>query len=89
VEKAVVLPVEHEGKCEALSAFVVLHADASATPASLRAGLGERVPAYMVPRDILCRSDLPMTVNGKVDRARLAAEAHSSRVRQSLETVAR
>jgi D-alanine--poly(phosphoribitol) ligase subunit 1 len=74
VEKAVVLPIEHAGRCEALAAFVVVRAGANATPASLRAEVALRVPGYMVPRDIYCRSDLPMTVNGKIDRSRLAAE---------------
>jgi acyl-coenzyme A synthetase/AMP-(fatty) acid ligase len=28
----------------------------------------------MVPRDIICRPSLPMTTNGKIDRARLVHE---------------
>jgi len=74
VSKAVVIPIEHAGRCEALAAFVVVHAGSKATPASLRAELAKRVPGYMVPRDIFCREELPMTVNGKIDRGRLAAE---------------
>ncbi|MBA3455851.1 MAG: D-alanine--poly(phosphoribitol) ligase subunit DltA [Deltaproteobacteria bacterium] len=77
VERAVVLPLQHAGACEALAAFVVLRTGITATPASLRTELAERVPSYMVPRDIYCRPALPMTVNGKVDRARLAAELPS------------
>lgn len=74
VERAVVLPIEHAGRCDALAAFVVLRPGMIATTASLRGELGLRVPSYMVPRDIICRPDLPMTVNGKIDRVRLAAE---------------
>ena len=74
VERAVVLPIEHAGRCEALAAFVVLRPGMTATTASLRSELGLRVPSYMVPRDIICRAALPMTVNGKIDRARLAAD---------------
>jgi len=74
VEKAVVIPIEHAGRCEALAAFVVVRPGSDATPVSLRDQLGQRVPSYMIPRDIICRPELPMTVNGKIDRARLAAE---------------
>jgi len=78
VEKAIVIPIEHAGRCEALAAFVVMRAGMEVTPQALRAELGLRVPSYMVPRDIHCRPDLPMTVNGKIDRGRLAAELHRS-----------
>ncbi len=40
----------------------------------LRRLLGERLPAYMLPRRFLFRAALPMTPNGKADRRRLAAE---------------
>jgi D-alanine--poly(phosphoribitol) ligase subunit 1 len=75
VERAVVLAVERDGRCEALAAFVVARGGAAETSTSeLRAQLGTRVPAYMIPRDIVYRAALPMTANGKIDRARLAAE---------------
>jgi D-alanine--poly(phosphoribitol) ligase subunit 1 len=72
VEHAVVLPVERGGRVDGLAAFVV--AADGLTPAAIREALGRRVPGYMVPRDILCRPQLPMTVNGKLDRALLATE---------------
>ncbi len=53
VERAVVLPIEHAGRCDALAAFVVLRPGVTATPAALRTELALRVPSYMVPRDIL------------------------------------
>ena len=43
----------------------------SHTPASLRAALAERLPAYMVPGEIHGVETLPLSVNGKLDRALL------------------
>ncbi|MER7455860.1 AMP-binding protein [Micromonospora sp. NPDC126480] len=42
---------------------------------SVRAALAARVPDYMVPARIIRRDELPLTANGKVDRAALAALA--------------
>jgi thioesterase domain-containing protein len=39
----------------------------------LLAGLRGRLPDYLVPRSVLLHDRLPLTANGKVDRARLAA----------------
>nr|WP_280494966.1 amino acid adenylation domain-containing protein [Nocardia farcinica] len=39
--------------------------------AELRAGLRERLPGYMVPAAVMALPALPLTGNGKVDRARL------------------
>ena len=41
------------------------------TPTSIRAALAERLPAYMVPGEIHGVEGLPLSVNGKLDRARL------------------
>ncbi|MFI1568685.1 amino acid adenylation domain-containing protein [Streptomyces sp. NPDC020490] len=39
----------------------------------LRAALREQLPEYMVPSAVVWHDGLPLTANGKVDRARLAA----------------
>jgi D-alanine--poly(phosphoribitol) ligase subunit 1 len=39
---------------------------------NLRSQLGERLPAYMLPRKFVFLDAFPMTANGKVDRTALA-----------------
>ena len=41
---------------------------------ALRDWLGDRLPAYMLPRRFVSFAVLPVTANGKLDRAKLAAE---------------
>ncbi|MGW3968836.1 amino acid adenylation domain-containing protein [Streptomyces ardesiacus] len=87
VARAVVIAVG-ERTAKRLAAFAVPHdpmpegsARAGATPAdtglaeSLFALLAERVPVYAVPSRIQFLPALPLTANGKVDRAALAALA--------------
>ncbi|MFF7446064.1 MULTISPECIES: AMP-binding protein [unclassified Streptomyces] len=42
-------------------------------PGTLRAALGDRLPAYMVPAFLHVHPELPLNGNGKTDRAALAA----------------
>ncbi|MCE9611574.1 MAG: D-alanine--poly(phosphoribitol) ligase subunit DltA [Chthoniobacter sp.] len=76
VADAVVLPVEKHGRIDALAAVLVLAAEKTgsdfAFTAQLKARLGERLPAYMVPRKFLYVDAFPMTANGKADRRKLA-----------------
>jgi nonribosomal peptide synthetase protein BlmX len=65
---AVVLPDE---SLTALTAFVL--AQPGTTAAAVRTQLAERLPDVMVPATIHLLDEFPLTANGKVDRARLAA----------------
>ncbi len=65
---AAVAVVEHPTR--ALGAVVVGDGPADA---ALRAWLGERLPGYMIPRRFVRAASLPITRNGKIDRAAVRA----------------
>jgi len=76
VREAVVIPVIKNGAAQSLTAFVTLSARNETSDFklahNLRSQLGERLPAYMLPRKLVFLRAFPMTANGKVDRAALA-----------------
>ncbi|RKT55490.1 non-ribosomal peptide synthetase [Saccharothrix australiensis] len=56
-----------------LVGYVVPAAGAALTPDAVRAALAERVPDHLVPAVVVLLDELPVTVNGKLDRAALPA----------------
>jgi D-alanine--poly(phosphoribitol) ligase subunit 1 len=76
VRDAVVIPVIKNGAAQSLAAFVSLAARNETSDfklaQNLRSHLGDRLPAYMLPRKFIFLDAFPMTANGKVDRAALA-----------------
>jgi hypothetical protein len=54
---------------------LVAHVVGSVTPRALREFAHSRLPAHMVPETVLPLTDLPLTRNGKLDRALLALSA--------------
>jgi D-alanine--poly(phosphoribitol) ligase subunit 1 len=64
---AVTWPVV-DGHATGVVAFVC---GGSLTPAAASAALRDRIPPYMVPHRIVIRDPLPLSANGKVDRAAL------------------
>lgn len=72
VREAVVITRKDQGD-KHLAAFVVLSESAAVTPEELRSFLGQRLPGHMVPSSISILDQLPLSANGKVDKAALAA----------------
>ena len=72
VEEAVLMAQDTAGGDRRLIAFLVRERAGAAAVGSLRATLGQRLPAYMVPSSYVFLDALPLTPNGKVDRKALA-----------------
>ncbi len=69
VEQAAVIAREDRPGDKRLVGYITGTAD----PADVRARLGERLPAYMVPVAVVVLDALPLTVNGKLDKRALPA----------------
>jgi amino acid adenylation domain-containing protein len=80
--------VRDAGDGPALVAYIVLVSDARPTASTLREFLASRLPDYMVPTYYITLSQLPMTANGKIDRAALPAPTPENQLPQrAIETV--
>ncbi|MBY8883356.1 amino acid adenylation domain-containing protein [Streptomyces sp. PTM05] len=71
LDRAAVVARDDESTGRALVAYVVPRADATADPRELRRHAAALLPAHMVPAAVVPVPALPLTVNGKLDRAAL------------------
>lgn len=78
VDNAVVLPNYKDGKIQYLTAIITLNRTFDESEFKIgmmvKNELKKLIPEYMVPRKIVVRDSIPMTVNGKADRKRLLEE---------------
>jgi D-alanine--poly(phosphoribitol) ligase subunit 1 len=76
VHDAVVLPIWESGAVTSVTAFLIPGEVLSSTQTefilSLRRALRKRVPDYLIPGRFVLKDSFPVTMNGKVDRAKLA-----------------
>jgi long-chain acyl-CoA synthetase len=74
VAEAVAVGLPHPTKGEFIKAFVVLKKGQSATPYEIKAFCKQNLSAYMVPREVEIRAELPKSMIGKVLRRTLREE---------------
>jgi acyl carrier protein len=78
VREAIVLLRTAGSPAKHLAAFVVLHQGANLSSTQLRSQLADRLPDYMIPSVLMILDEMPLTPNGKTDRAALLAMEVSS-----------
>jgi amino acid adenylation domain-containing protein len=79
VRTCAVLACERPDGENELLAFAVLRSDVSPRMEDMSSFLRSRLPAYMVPARILVLDSMPLTLNGKVDRAALRTASAARR----------
>lgn len=68
-----VVVLHGDGDDARLVAYVVACGDGRFEPGPLRESLQRCLPAFMIPQQFMLLAELPLTANGKLDRARLPA----------------
>ncbi|GEK33751.1 D-alanine--poly(phosphoribitol) ligase subunit DltA [Kurthia sibirica] len=78
VASCAVLPIKKDEEVVSLTAMIVLHDELVDKPFKmtkhLKALLLQSIPSYMVPKKFTYLAAMPLNINGKIDRKRLAVE---------------
>ncbi|PNP88431.1 D-alanine--poly(phosphoribitol) ligase subunit 1 [Listeria newyorkensis] len=81
IRSCIVVPKMREGKVDSLVAFVVPSAHdfekEYKLSAAIKKELAESMPSYMIPRKWVYKEELPLTMNGKIDRKQLSSEVNT------------
>jgi amino acid adenylation domain-containing protein len=83
IREAAVIAVDSQSGEKRLVAYIVPSGQPAPTASSLRTALAKKLPDYMIPVTFIVLEALPLTANGKLDRARLP---EASRTRPNLDT---
>ncbi|MEV0538296.1 amino acid adenylation domain-containing protein [Nocardia salmonicida] len=79
IDFAITLGVETATGATALVSYVTTEPGAEVHPEAVKAAVGERLPAYMVPAVVMVLDEVPLTPLGKVDRKALPAPDFTAR----------
>ncbi|MFD4353252.1 amino acid adenylation domain-containing protein [Nocardia sp. NPDC058518] len=79
IDFAITLGVETATGATALVSYVTTEPGTEVHPEAVKAAVGERLPAYMVPAVLMVLDEVPLTPLGKVDRKALPAPDFSAR----------
>jgi amino acid adenylation domain-containing protein len=82
IREAVVVAREDATGDKRLIAYLVPAAGAQLRDSNLREALGSKLPDYMVPSNFVLLERMPVTANGKLDRAALPAPAAENQLRR-------
>lgn len=71
IQEAVVVPYQQGTSNTHLAAYVVAKSNLYLQSSAIREFLKERLPSYMIPSHIVPIPNIPLTINGKIDREAL------------------
>lgn len=81
IRSCCVIPVWKNNRVDFLCAFVALSKNLKESDLKLivriKKDLGDKIPAYMVPKKIVLVDEVPLTINGKIDRRGLSEGLHN------------